>query len=73
MRIKIVLASSGVVDMFEDVPMSLNYSVADIKDVEKRNASFSKTIRLPGNPNNNKLFNLEIEFEYAFDRFRQRK
>lgn len=42
--------------MLDDVPVSLNYSIADIRDPEKRDTTFSKTITLPGTKNNNKLF-----------------
>lgn len=36
--------------------ISLNYQIDDILDITKRNTSFSKTIKLPGTPTNNKFF-----------------
>ena len=56
MRTRLELVSSGTIDMYDDVPISLNFSIADIAEPDKRNASYSKTIKLPGTANNNKLF-----------------
>lgn len=69
MRTRIELGSSGSVDLFEDIPISLNYSIADIRSPEKRNASFSKTISIPGSKNNNKLFGhiFEIGIDGSFN------
>lgn len=50
------LVSSGVVDLQDNIPISLNYSIADIREPQKRSAPFSKTIKLPGTDNNNDLF-----------------
>jgi hypothetical protein len=44
------------VDINEDVPVDLNFSIADITDFDKRNTSFSKTIKLPGTSKNKKVF-----------------
>ena len=44
------------VDVLEDFNYSLNYSVSDISQPDKRKASFSKTIKLPATHNNNQLF-----------------
>ena len=55
MRTKLELVGSGFLDMFDDVSISLNYSIADIAEPDKRQASYSKTISLPGTANNNKL------------------
>lgn len=63
MRTKIILDSSGVIDMSDDITLSLNFSVANIRSPENRNSSFSKTIKLPGNPNNNKLFGHIFEID----------
>lgn len=44
------------VDINEEVPVDLNFSIADISDFDKRNTSFSKTIKLPGTSRNKKIF-----------------
>lgn len=49
------------VDTYENMPMSLNYSIADIRNPEKRNTSFSKTIKLPGSKTNDELFSFIFE------------
>jgi hypothetical protein len=43
-------------DLFDDIGFDLNYQIDDIKDFSARNTSYSKTITIPGNANNNKLF-----------------
>lgn len=48
--------TSGTVHLYEDVPISLNYNIADIKSPQKRNADYSKTITVPGTNNNCNLF-----------------
>lgn len=60
-RTRIDLVSSGTIDLYDDVSMSLNYSIADIKEPNKRNASYSKTITIPGTKNNNNLFSQIFE------------
>lgn len=61
MRTRLELGSSGTVDLFADVAYPLNYSIADIRNVDKRNSNFSKTIRIPGSKNNN------IRFAHIFE------
>lgn len=55
-RTYIELPSSGVVDMYDDIGMSFNYAIADIREPDKRDTTYSKTITIPGTKNNNKLF-----------------
>lgn len=43
-------------DLQDNIPVSLNYAIADIKDPSKRNGAFSKSIKLPGTGNNNTFF-----------------
>ena len=61
-----IYASSGTIDLYDDIPISLNYSIADIKEPNKRNADYSKTITVPGTNNNNKL--LSHIYEIGIDR-----
>ena len=39
-------ASAIRLDLTQDIPVSLNLSIADIRNPEKRNGAFSKTIKL---------------------------
>lgn len=48
--------NNTLVDLFDDMPMSFTYSIADIREPDKRNTSYSKTITIPGSKNNNILF-----------------
>lgn len=56
MSAKIVIPSSGTIDLYDEVPIPLTYSIADIREPDKRNSSYSKTIKVPGTANNNKIF-----------------
>lgn len=44
------------IDLFDELPYSITYSVSDIRNPENRNGSYSKTINIPGSKNNNILF-----------------
>ena len=48
-----------------DISAQFTYAVDDLKDFAARNSSFSKTIIIPGNANNNKLFGHIFEFGSA--------
>jgi hypothetical protein len=54
-------------DIYKDIPISLNFSIADIRNPEKRNTSFSKTITLPGTKANNTLFSYIFEISKESD------
>lgn len=49
-------------DLTKDLSTEFTYNVDDIKDFASRNTNFSKTIVLPGNAVNNKLFGHIFEF-----------
>lgn len=49
-------------DLTQDISAELTYSVDEIQDFGTRNTSFSKTIVLPGNANNNKIFGHVFNF-----------
>jgi hypothetical protein len=44
------------VDLNEAVPFPLNFSIADVRNPEKRKRNFSKTLALPGTANNRDIF-----------------
>jgi hypothetical protein len=49
-------------DLSKDLSTEFTYNIDDIKDFASRNTNFSKTIILPGNAVNNKLFGHVFEF-----------
>ena len=67
MDIKIQLADSEI-DLASEIGFGLNYSIDDIRNVEKKNTNYSKTITLAGSDNNNKilggLFDVNSDFTY---------
>jgi hypothetical protein len=44
------------VDLFEDEPILVNFSLTDVKEPASRNVSHTKTITLPNTPNNANIF-----------------
>jgi len=48
---------TGYLDVKEGAAFPLNFQVGDIRDISQRKGNFSKTIRLIGSKNNNKLLN----------------
>jgi len=51
-----IIVEQQRLDLFEDLGAELNYAIDDIKDFSARNTNYSKTINVPGNANNNKVF-----------------
>lgn len=49
-------------DLTAEISAEFTYAIDEIQDFATRNTSFSKTIILPGNDNNNKLFGNIFEF-----------
>jgi len=49
-------------DLTKDISSEFTYAIDDIQDFASRNTNFSKTIILPGNAINNKLFGHIFEF-----------
>jgi hypothetical protein len=49
-------------DLTKDISAEFTYAIDEIQDFATRNTSFSKTIILPGNDTNNKLFGNVFEF-----------
>jgi len=60
-------------DMDQAFTIALQYSVADIRDISKRNAAYSKTISLPGTKNNNFWFGNLFDINSDFTMFNPNK
>lgn len=52
------------VDLNEDINISLNYTSTDVDNPQAIKNSFSKNVKIPGTPNNNKVFNNIFRNEY---------
>ena len=48
----------GVLDVtsHSEFPLALTFAISDIKDINSRKGSFSKTFKIPATKNNNKLY-----------------
>ena len=55
-KVKIELVNYGTLDLSNDFPIPLNLSITDVRDISKRNGTWSKTIKIPGTNNNNDIF-----------------
>lgn len=76
--IKILIKNFGVLDIntkdMEEFGIPLTFNISDIKDFASRKASFSKTIKVLGSKNNNKIFNHLYEIkgdDFNFDMTRR--
>lgn len=49
-------ASTVSLDLNDELPLSVNLSIAEIQDISKRNGDFSKTVKLKGSKINNQFF-----------------
>jgi hypothetical protein len=65
--------ANAKLDLQGDIPIALQYSVADIRDISKRNAAYSKTIVLPGTKNNNYWFGNLFDINSDFTSFNPNK
>lgn len=50
------LGSGISLDLYDELPLSLNFNIADIREPDKRNGDYSKTIKLKGTKKNNQFF-----------------
>lgn len=57
-----IYLENNKLDLSENISTEFTYAIDDIKDFSARNTSFSKTIVLPGNGTNNKLFGHIFKF-----------
>ena len=51
-----IFVNNESIDILEDVSIPITYSIADIRNPEQRQGTFTKTIAIPGTKTNNKLF-----------------
>jgi hypothetical protein len=65
------LSPNNFLDTFQEESISLNYNIADVTDISKKNSSYSKTIQLPDTKNNRlvftNIFNIENTSETTND------
>lgn len=67
-KVELIIGNPSFADLDLDsgFDVALQYSIADIKDISKRNSAYSKTIILPGSKNNNywlgNLFDVNSDF-----------
>lgn len=77
--IKILLYTQDVpaveydVSYIDEIPISFNFLISDIRNPDKKNASFSKTITFPGTKDINKFFELIWKSNISLNYFNPNK
>lgn len=71
--ISIFIPSSGTIDISENEAFPITWNIADIRNPDKRNASYTKTLRIPGTANNNRLFGWLFDVNVTANRFNPNK
>lgn len=51
----------------EDFPLSMNFSVADARNLNSRTGTYSKTFKIPATKNNNRIFKYSYNEGYKLD------
>lgn len=56
-------------DLYDNINLPLNFSIGDIRNLDKRNSSYSKDFTIPGTKKNNRIFNhiFEIDSDSSFN------
>lgn len=58
LRIRTTIAGEHkFLDIYEDEPVLISLSFAELEDITKKNSAFSQSFQLPGTKNNNEIFN----------------
>jgi len=65
--------ATAELDLNQEIDIALQYSIAEITDVSKRNAAYSKTIILPGTKTNNYWFGNLFDVNADFTMFNPNK
>ena len=60
-------------DLYDDEEILLNFNIADIKDISKKNTNYSKTFKIPGTRINNNFFNNIYELGIGLTYFNPNK
>ena len=63
----VIEINGNTLDLYEDTPMPITYTIGDIREPDTRQTSYSKTITIPGTANNNKLFTHIFEISKHID------
>jgi hypothetical protein len=57
-------------DLYDDIPIKINKSFAELQDISKKNTDFSVNLSLPGTKKNNRFFesffNVDVDGLYFF-------
>ena len=59
--------------IYNSISIALQYSIDDIRDIDKKNSNYSKTITLPGTKKNNNAFGSLFDVNSSFDLYNPNK
>lgn len=55
-QVDYTIPSYDFLDLYDDIPITINKSFAEIEDISKRNSDYSLGVKLPGSKRNNRFF-----------------
>ena len=58
-----IVSQTWNVDLYDSVPMPINKSIVDIREPDKRQSDYSKSLVIPGTANNHAIFSAIFNFD----------
>jgi hypothetical protein len=60
-----IVSQTWDVDLYDSVPMPINKSIVDIREPDKRQSDYSKSLTIPGTANNHSIFSAIFNLDRA--------
>lgn len=60
-----IVSNTWDVDLYDSVPMPINKSIVDIREPDKRQSDYSKSLTIPGTANNHSIFSAIFNIDRA--------
>jgi hypothetical protein len=60
-----IVSNTWNVDLYDSVPMPINKSIVDIREPDKRQSDYSKSLTIPGTANNHSIFSAIFNLDRA--------
>lgn len=60
-----IVSNTWNVDLYDTVPMPINKSIVDIREPDKRQSDYSKSLTIPGTANNHSIFSAIFNLDRA--------
>jgi hypothetical protein len=60
-----IVSNTWNVDLYDSVPMPINKSIVDIREPDKRQSDYSKSLTIPGTANNHQIFSAIFNLDHS--------